>query len=67
MNNTDNMKSFLFYDYFKVSVDDYYKFELEKKIKICANRAYLDFCRTIAYDHIEKETEQKYSEKIGKY
>lgn len=65
MNNEEKLHEFTFYTCFKVTQSTFNNKELPERIKICANQAYLDFCRTIDYNHYVDE-EKKYSEKEWK-
>ena len=54
------LSEFLFYVGFKTSKEKFDAFVLPDKIKTCAYQAYLDFCRTVKYDHYKKTTTGEY-------
>lgn len=61
-NKNTYLSEFLFYVGFKTTKDRFDALELSEKIEICAYQAYLDFCRTVNYDHYKKSPTGKYIE-----
>lgn len=49
MVENEHVLDFLLFSYFELDVDMIEKITLEKVIKKCIRRAYLDFCRTIKF------------------
>ena len=70
MTTEDKLQEFAFYALYKTTPSKFEHATINEKIKICANIAYFDFCRTINYEHFknenEKYTDSKWKEEVSK-
>ena len=64
INGNDNqLNSFLFFVIFGKTKQEYDALEIDEKIQVCAERAYLEFCRTITiFIHTDPGTGRKYKD-----
>ena len=65
MATEDKLQEFAFYALYKTTPSKFEHATIDEKIKICADLAYFDFCRTINYEHFKNENE-KYTDKEWK-
>ena len=67
MNTNDELRNFLVFSYFGEEYDAMQKSKDELMIKMCVERAYLDFCRTLTYKQKEETKNQKENFKTAIY
>ena len=65
MTTEDKLQEFAFYALYKTTPSKFEHATIDEKIRICANLAYYDFCRTVKYNHSKKGT-KKYTDKEWK-